>query len=30
MWSVSCLLGIVFVSMENDVCGDGVCSVYVW
>ena len=29
MWSVSCLLGCC-VCLENDVCKDGVCSVYVW
>ena len=27
MWSVFCLL---FVCVENDVCEDGVCSVYIW
>ena len=30
MWSVSCLLDVVFVCVENDVCEDGVCNVYVW
>ena len=30
MWSVSYLWHVVFVCVENDVCEDGVCSVYVW
>ena len=30
MWSVSFLFDVVVVCVENDVCEDGVCSVYVW
>ena len=30
MWSVSCLLGVVFVCVENDICEDGVFRVYIW
>ena len=30
MWSVSCLLGCCFVCVENEVCEDGVCIVYIW
>ena len=29
MWSVSCLWDVVFICGENDVCEDGVCSVYI-
>ena len=34
MWRVSSLWGFVFVmtdnNVENDVCEDGVCIVYIW
>ena len=30
MWCVSCLLDVVFVCVENNVCEDGVCSVYIF
>ena len=30
MWSVSCLLQCCICLRGNDVCEDGVCSVYVW
>ena len=30
MWSVFPFWNVVFVCVENDVCEDGVCSVYVW
>ena len=29
-WGVSCLLNVMFVCVEDDVCKTVVCSVYVW